>query len=425
MSEKAGLLRVSSSGRYLTDERGAPFFWMGDTAWPLLATYTREEAERYLRLRARQGFTVVQTVIAWGDPEPEKDLWGTPPKRNYAGHPVWIDGDPSRPNAAFFENVDHLLRVADELGLTVALYPVWGYSVYNTKVVNTSNAYAYGEWLGRRYKNAPNFVWVLGGDREPLGYEDVYRELARGLKAGDGGAHIMTYHPNGWRSSSYYFHNEPWLDFNMIQTWAVDCVYQAVLGDYLLLPPKPTVIGETTYEAGNEYPDGPITPLVTRRLAWWAHMGGGFYTYGHSQSWRMEAGWLEAVEAAPGGHQMAIFKRVANSRRWWEMIPDSGIITHGISEGHTRNTACRAIDRSWAMVYFASQTHMRLLMDRIAQRYAKATWVNPATGEERDGGIYETGNFVPGAIMPLWKWEWFSVPNHWEDAVLILNGAEG
>jgi hypothetical protein len=76
-----------------------------------------------------------------------------------------------------------------------------------------------GRWLGARYKNAPNVIWVNGGDRVPPGFEDVYRELARGLREGDGGAHPITYHPCGWRSSSQFFHGEDWLAFDMIETW--------------------------------------------------------------------------------------------------------------------------------------------------------------------------------------------------------------
>ena len=31
----AGPIKVSPNGRYFVDQKGAPFFWLGDTAWPL------------------------------------------------------------------------------------------------------------------------------------------------------------------------------------------------------------------------------------------------------------------------------------------------------------------------------------------------------------------------------------------------------
>lgn len=48
--------------RYLVNERGAPFFYLGDTAWELFHRLTREEAEQYLQDRASKGFTVIQAV---------------------------------------------------------------------------------------------------------------------------------------------------------------------------------------------------------------------------------------------------------------------------------------------------------------------------------------------------------------------------
>ena len=62
----AGPIRVSSNGRYFVDRDEKPFFWLGDTAWPLFAQYNRAEAESYLDHRAEKGFTVIQGVLAWG-----------------------------------------------------------------------------------------------------------------------------------------------------------------------------------------------------------------------------------------------------------------------------------------------------------------------------------------------------------------------
>ena len=59
-------LRVSANGRYLEDSAGQPFFWLGDTAWPLFAQYPHASAEAYLANRAAKGFTVIQGVLAWG-----------------------------------------------------------------------------------------------------------------------------------------------------------------------------------------------------------------------------------------------------------------------------------------------------------------------------------------------------------------------
>ncbi|MBN1676685.1 MAG: DUF4038 domain-containing protein [Kiritimatiellae bacterium] len=45
-------LKASDDGRFLVQEDGTPFFWLGDTAWRLIHVLTREEQDRYLADRA-------------------------------------------------------------------------------------------------------------------------------------------------------------------------------------------------------------------------------------------------------------------------------------------------------------------------------------------------------------------------------------
>lgn len=419
MTFTVGPIRISSNGRYFVDGRGEPFFWLGDTAWPLFAQYTREEAERYLADRAQKGFTVIQGVLAWGGGTGyEEDL----PGPNYAGHRPWLD-DPANPNPAYFEHVDYLVQYAAQHGLVLAILPTWGHYVNNSRVLNAENAHRYGRWLGARYRNSPNIIWVNGGDRIPTGYEAVYRALAQGLREGDGGTHLITYHPCGWHSSSQFFHHEEWLDFNMIQTWTDwPKIYSAVITDGLLSPPKPVVLGEPAYEDGPEYPLGPITPLIVRRQAWWAFLAGGYFTYGHNQMWRMEPGWIEALDA-PGAHQMTIFKSIATSRSWWKRVPDQGLFASGVSSERTLNAAARSVEGDWALVYLSSQCHVLIHLTKILTRHVHVTWINPRDGEHRDGGIFPTGNRT-GATFPEMQTQWFSTPGHWEDALLLLEGIE-
>ena len=80
--------------------------------------------------------------------------------------------------------------------------PSWGYYVNEARVLHGGNARAYGRWLGVRYKSAANVVWMMGGDRPAAGFEDVWRELAGGLRDGDGGSHLISYHPCYGRSSA-------------------------------------------------------------------------------------------------------------------------------------------------------------------------------------------------------------------------------
>ena len=132
-----GPIRVSPDGRHFVDRTGAPFFWLGDTAWPLFTQYSREQAEAYLQNRGTKGFTVVQGVLAWGH---GSGMEQKTPVANPFGQKPWLDDDPTRPNPAYFEHVDHLVSYADRHGLVLAMLPTWGYYVKEAPVLNATNA---------------------------------------------------------------------------------------------------------------------------------------------------------------------------------------------------------------------------------------------------------------------------------------------
>jgi len=414
-----GPIRVSADGRHFTGGDGRPFFWLGDTAWPLFAQYTKAQAEAYLANRGDKGFTVIQGVLAWGL---GSGFEGKTPLANANGDKPWLDDDASTPNDAYFRHVDALVEFANQHGLVLAMLPTWGYYVSDVPAIDAARARAYGRWLGARYRSAPNVVWVNGGDRVPTGFEDVYRELARGLREGDGGAHLITYHPCGWRSSSQFFHKEDWLDFDMIETWTEWAkIHPAVMADALLTPRKPVVLGEGAYEDGPEYPQGPITPLVVRRQAWWTVMAGGFHTYGQNQMWRMEPGWEKTFDT-PGAAHVARMKEIVTSLPWWEMTPDQGLFATGIGSERTLNAALRSVRGDRALVYLSSQCTFTLHLDKILTKSVRVTWISPTTGERRDAGTYLTGN-LNGKTFPEGRTQAFTVPGHWEDAVLLLESA--
>lgn len=412
-----GPVRISPNGRYFVSQGDKPFFWLGDTAWPLFSQYEPGDAEKYLANRAARGFTVIQGVLAWGN---GTGMENSQPDPNATGHRPWIES-PANPDPAYFEQVDYLLDLAERLGLVLAMLPTWGYYVMDVKIFDVENARAYGRFLGERYQNRPNLIWVSGGDRIPTGRQDVYRALAYGIREGDGGHSLITYHPCGWRSSAQYFHAEDWLDFNMIETWTSwPHVYSAVLADTYRTPIKPVVLGEGAYENGPEYPLGPITPLICRRQAWWSFMAGGFYTYGQDRMWRMGEGWTDTFDT-PGALHMGLHHQIAASRPWWQRVPDQGLFISGVSTERTLNTAVRGEDSTWAMLYLASQCHVLVNLEKILTPRVRCTWVNPVSGEQMDAGMYPTGNLT-GSVFPEARSQWFSVPGHWEDAVLLLDG---
>jgi Protein of unknown function (DUF4038)/Putative collagen-binding domain of a collagenase len=405
-----GYLRVSQNGHYFVKD-GSPFFWLGDTTWSLVNQYTRDEAEFYLEHRRKQGFTV-EHVMPLFDGGPGI----TTSSSNTAGEEPFLNMNPATPNDAYFKNLDHIVKVAQEKGLIVVILPCGGSGgsfVDKKKIVTKDNARAYGKWLGQRYKEVANIVWANGFDLKPWRYEEIAAEFAAGLQEGDGGSHLITYHPSGGASSSH-FHHEDWLDANIIQTWADYLkIYPMTYSDYMRIPPKPVVMAEGAYEEGPEYPTKPITPLLVRKQAYWSYLAGGFHTYGHNDIWRKNPTWRQALDA-PGARQMSVLKKVFTARQWWKLVPDQSVFASGASGEKTLNVAARSSDGDNVIIYLSSPATVSIRMNQISVgKSVRARWVNPETGAETVIGDFQnTGTRS------------FSTPQSQEDSILLLDAVQ-
>lgn len=117
-------LEVAANGRFLEREDGAPFFWLGDTAWALFEKAVLEaEADQpdvgfYFRTRAAQGFAGVQTAMVF-------EAW-----KNAGGHaPVEDDRATPRvgpdPDDDYWDTVEQIIDRAAAEGLYLAVVPLW------------------------------------------------------------------------------------------------------------------------------------------------------------------------------------------------------------------------------------------------------------------------------------------------------------
>ena len=391
-------LKVSANGRYFETANGKPWFWLGDTSWSMFTAYKPEEIARYIELRGKFGFTLIQMSPAFDGGTGTES--GQNPNANPAGITPWANHDPLQPNEAFWKTVDDAVKVAEQNGIYIGLLPSWGSYVVNTKMITAQNAKAYGKWLGARYKNAPNIVWILGGDRKFLDAAGVWTALAEGVKEGDGGAHPITFHHSPADATPALLRSASWLSATMLQTWAsYDKIPTAVSTDYHAEPSKPVILGEGAYEDGPEYPTKPITPLSVRKQAYWACLSGGFYTYGHNDMWRHNPTWEKSL-SSPGAHSMKVLHEVFASLDWSKLLPAQEILGDGQGNGFHRNAAAKENDGSWALIYFSGPAKGALHLEGLP---TQATWISPATGEQTDAGKIE------GAI---------ATPVGWEDALL-------
>ena len=417
---RAPRLRVSPNQRFLVTSDGKPFFWLADTAWELFHRLNREEADRYLANRAEKGFTVIQAVAI-----AELDGHSDP---NPYGHLPLVDLDPARPAVVdgpandYWDHVDYVVASANRRGLLIGFLPTWG-RFWHDKVKDErpiftpANAEVYGEWLGRRYKEA-GLVWILGGDRSVENDEqrDVLRAMARGLRRGDGGTHLVTLHPCGGCGSSQWFQADDTLDFNMRQNGhqaEFTGRYDQTRVDYDRTPVKPVLDGEPIYEDHPVSFDagklGHSTAADVRRPLYWDLFSGAFgHTYGHHSVWQMWAPprrpinnpllpWFEAVDQ-PGAGQMRFARRLLESRPFLTRVPDDSIVvtdrvpTAVPGAGRYRFVATRDSDFSYALVYAPVGRRFRVRMDAIRGPKVVAWWFDPRTGAAtRIGEFANTG----------------------------------
>lgn len=440
-SESLPRLQVSANGRFLVTEHGRPFFWLGDTAWELFHRLNREEAEEYLSNRAALGFNVIQAVAL-----AELDGLNVP---NAYGHRPLHDLDPTRPNDEYFRHVDWIVQRANALGLYIGFLPTWG-DKWNKawgvgpEVFTPVNAEAYGEWLGRRYRDA-GVVWILGGDRpiDPARSEQqrmILKAMLQGLRRGDGGRHLVTFHPTGGAGSAEVLGDEPGIDFHMRQNGhnaEYTGRYDRTRVDYDRPSVKPVIDGEPIYE---DHPVGfdakrfghSIASDVRRPL-YWDLFGGAFgHTYGHHSVWQMWAPgrdpvnnplqpWTKAI-LQPGAAQMRHGRALIESRPFLTRIPDDGIVvvdrvaTSLPGAGRYRFVGSRDEEGSYAMVYAPVGRPFRVRMEVIQGPKVRAWWFNPRDGSSQRIGRRPFPNAGEREFLP-------PSPGEMLDWVLVLDDA--
>jgi hypothetical protein len=421
-------LRVSDNHRFLVGDNGKMFFYLGDTAWELFHRLNREDAVRYLNTRAAQGYTVIQAVAL-----AEFDGINVP---NAYGHLPLIDRDPTKPAVTpgsnsnnrqqydYWDHVDYIIDQANQRGLYIGLLPTWGRWVVkgkNESIFTPASAETYGEFLGKRFRNK-GIIWILGGDRKADGVEDIWRAMAKGIAIGVNGREdyrgvLITFHPNGGGTSSKWFHNDPWLAFNMQQDGhgipGVSQSWKNIQHDYALDPPKPVIDGEPLYEDHplnfNSKVNGYSFDAHVRKYLYWDLFSGACgHTYGNHAVWQMYAPgrepingplmyWYEAVQR-PGALEMRYARHLLESRAPLTRVPDQTLVADEL-EGGNHIAATRG--DGYAFIYTAEGRPFTANMGKISGSRVKCSWFNPRSGDAYSAGEFDnTGQhlFTPPSV---------------------------
>ena len=436
-------LKISANGRYFMQQDGSPFFWLGDTGWLLFTRLDRNETKRYLDDRAGKGFNVIQVMVlhsldavnVYGQPALENRNVATPKTTDSNSPDIKGQYD-------YWDHVDFVIDQAAARGIWIALVPVWGSNVKAGKL-SEAQAERYATFLANRYKSKPNIIWMNGGDIKGSDYIKVWERIGATIHALDP-HHLMTFHPRGRTSSSTWFHNQPWLNFNSVQsghrryeqdTSKGDLHYgednwKYIMADYKRLPAKPVLDAEPSYENIPQGLHDTTQPRWKdsdlRRYGYWSVFAGAAgYTYGDNSVMQMlrpsdkkssygaKAFWYDAI-ADPGAAQMQYLKKLLLSRPYFERVPDQQLISGDAGAKYDRLVATRG--KNYAFIYTCNGRNIKAVMGKIAGTKVKAGWYDPRNGSITPAGEYPNKGII-GFNPP-------GEPANGNDWVLILDSVQ-
>lgn len=389
-------LTVHENKRYLMTDKGEPFYYFGDTAWELFHRLTVDEAEYYFSIRAKQGFNVIQAVAL-------AEFDGLTVPNKYGDIPL-IDNDISKPNEAYWKHVDKLIEMAADYNLFIALLPTWGdkfNQAWGTgpEIFNADNAYTYGKWIGERYKDQWNIIWMLGGDR-PLDTElhhAVIDNMAKGIKESDTGNHLITFHPTGWKSSVDYVGDRDYIDFHTVQSSHATDGYSS----YKLVRRTGEAVEKPFMDSEPRYEDHPanfdvITKYlwnnddVRQNLYWNVFEGACGNTYGNHSIWSFTKEtsdyfpirWQEAL-LHKGAWESAYAMKLRYSRSYFDFVRDSSLVdTTDVNIAMAHFASARGEDYAYIYSPLGEAFTAHLQYFKGKGKGLRASWFNPRTGEE-------------------------------------------
>lgn len=393
-------LKVSADRHYLVDQNGVPFLIVGDTPQGLMGRLNEKQAEFYFADREAHGFNTLGWIdVACAGHDYPTNTYATTPDgiRPFTGFVQggsdYMHYDLSKPNEAYFARLDHMVQLATNHHLVVFLDPIetigWLPVLRNNGM---QAAYAYGQYLGKRYRHFRNVMWISGNDFNSWKVQTddaLAQAVAKGINS-VAPEQLQTVELNVFTSSS--LDDPTWIPLvSLNSTYTYSPTYMQMLHSYNQKPTTPAYLVEAHYDLENVgNPPDFGTPAVLRREEYWTMLTGGTgQFYGNKYTWSFADGWQGKIDT-PEVEQLGIWKQFFASLPWQKLIPDQ---THSILTGgfgtwgdfKTRVsqtdyvTAASTADKGVAVVYMPAARAITLNMSQL-RGPARARWFDPSNG---------------------------------------------
>ncbi len=403
--------------RYLTDTNNQPFFWLGDAAWSMIAQLSSEDIDFYLDDRKSKGFSVLLVSLI-------EHKFSTGAPADHYGEKPFIDRPFATPNTKYFEHADQALKSAGDRNIIVLLDPLYlGYACGDegwcdeVRHASQNDLYQWGKFVGNRYKNFNNIIWMIGGDTDPSPVKDKILDMIRGIRENDT-IHLFSAHNQPESMAITPWKGESWLTVNNVYSYD-SVLYRRFKSAYLLDPVLPYYLCESAYE--NEHNS---KPAQLRSQAYQAVLCGAMghifgncpvWHFGANMAWCNTTDWKSELNDS-GSVSMGCFQKLFRSRLWFRLIPDFDhkAVTGGYGTWGMRDYVTAAItdDGRTLIAYLPSPRKITADLSRITGRKASCWWYNPATGRASHIGIFKTSGYQ------------IFTPVSEGDIVLVIDSAE-
>jgi hypothetical protein len=404
----APLLHVNSANSHqLLDSNNQPFYMVGDTAWSLALSLTEADASFYFQTRAAQGFNTVLmdavglSFITTGsstDRDGNAPFNGfLPGTSTYDVSTVPAAGDTATSAGRYWQHVDNLIDMAASNGIEVLFNVYDTYSPWFQTSGRDGNSpssmaklQAYGEFLGQRYLNRSNIIWMFGNDYlvTSAGNADM-AAVIQGIRQFDT-VHLITLEMDqaaGFPAAA--FDNatlRQYTTLNGIYLYNTGPYRSTYLAQYNRADVGPTFNDETGYENNTGIGSTPATVRFGHYVFLLSGAIGDLYgnerVGGAFSGGPFAADWKTQLNSQ-GAQEMTHFTSLLNSIPWHKLVPDqTGTVFQGVGSPADYSGAY-SLDGTLGVAYRpaaggASQS-LTVNMSKFSG-FVTARWFDPSSG---------------------------------------------
>lgn len=367
-----GLQAMPGRPSHFARQNGQPFWFLGDTAWGYFTDsdeeqHHREQAERYARTRASQGFNVIHSMAM---SEQGVGNTGGPPFRSVEDETL---------NPAYWQEVDRRLAFANEQGLTVGMALAWGdkrgepFAWNRFRDLDARKRYA--RYMAARY-SAYDVYFLVSGEwnfeiRARQGQTttaEVFQEfsaIGEALDEADPHGRMIGIHPWTTYGGVREFFSVPWMSFADYQQSYRDLHERVLLSQRL---PAPVVNSEYGYHLRDQDGDGKpdksnsYSAEDMRFASWDIVTAGGYLVTGFGTTYF--AGYrdpgpfdVDAVKNDVWEEQISHIRKFFTDLEWWKLIPADELISSEQPRGKDRETRIQRNGRPFNQLHPPAATY--------------------------------------------------------------------